>query len=157
MPLLSESVANKPLSGQELIEVICNDVRETLQKDGMFSAYVAYRQISYSIDVHIHTGNPMKPEHTALVRAKRSPAMGVEGPPPLVQPVGEQGRVDLTIERMVDSPNLTRIANDLPITVYAQEKGRTVERTVSYDKSNYPQPSPAIVTDNLPIETGGRK
>lgn len=145
MPLSTETIQNKPLSGRELIEVILNDLRDLLERDGMFSNYIAYRSVAYEIDVRLHTGNPIKPEHTARLRSKPNQTTGTE-PFPLPPTVEQKGEMDISRHREVESPNLTRIANSLPITTYVQDKGRTVERSIEYDKTDYPPPSDPVDT-----------
>jgi hypothetical protein len=145
MPLSTESIQNKPLSGRELIEVIVNDVRDLLQRDGMFSPYVAYRRVAYSLDVRVYTGNPMHPEHTARVRSHPGPEKSTESFP-LADPVEGKGEMEVTRDRDVDSPNLTRIGNSLPITTYVQEQGKTVQKTIEYQKGLYPEPAPPTDT-----------
>jgi len=152
MPLSTESVRNRPLTGAELIEVVLNDVREMLQRDGMFSPYIAYKRLAYNIEIKLQTGNPLHPEHTALVRS-RATKDGVPEPYPLPLTVdietGEKetvGEMDASRQRDIESPNLTRIHNKLPIRTYSQVEGKTVENSIHYEAGDYPPVKPPVDT-----------
>lgn len=151
MPLSTEAIQNKPLSGTETRKRIVMDVDEMLQRDGMFSEYVAYGRLAYKVTIEMQMDNMAYPKHEAIVRAKRSGA--IEGTPPLNEP--SRDKVDLTLERerTIDSPNALRIESNLPITVQTVQQGQLVTREIQYEKEHVP-PS-GKVTDSS--KGGARK
>jgi hypothetical protein len=127
----------------------------------MFSQYIAYRRLAYQIDVKVQTGNPSHPIHEAKVRSKRGTTGETEPYPlPLTIDIAtnlpeERGEINVTRSREIDSPNLTRIANRLPISMTVNEAGKQVQKTVHYDPANYPEPKPPV--DTTPPPTPGAK
>ena len=159
MPLSSEQVANRPLGGREALECIVNDVRAILEKDGFFAPYVAYGRLAYEVTIKIHMANPLTPEHTVRVRSRAKPEEpAIEGPPPLVlvpDPLTheEPENVVLAVERSreIQSPNVARIANNLPITVTVHTgQGNLKTRELHYDPatlSEQPEPVDRDMSD----------
>jgi hypothetical protein len=133
------------LSGKELAEVILNDVREMLEKDGMFSAYAGYGRVGYSLHLIMEMDNLTYPTHKTGVKG---------GEMPLVSPSESAVALDVTKARQIVSPNAVRILNNLPIKVTSVEGGRIVEHVVTgYDPADVPpQPEP-VVTDNSQAAT----
>jgi hypothetical protein len=145
----SERVPNKPLSGTELIEITCRDVREVMQRDGMFSEYMAYGRVAYTVTIRYHLANPINPEHEVKVRPKPRPGEeAIEGAPPLRDIDGEDAVIAIERYREIVSPNAARIANNLPITVVTHQDGKMVTRQVKYDPGMVP-PQPAPVDRDL--------
>lgn len=142
MPLSTETIQNKPLSGLELEEVILRDVREVLDRDGMFSEYIAYGRVAYTVEISLHMANPSYSEHSSKATAK---VVGVlEGAPPLAVVEGEQFELLTTREREIESPNLTRIAHGMPIKVTTSQGGSPVTRDLHYPKEDFEAPAPPV-------------
>jgi hypothetical protein len=113
--------------------VIQNDLREMLEKDGMFSPYIAFGRVGVEIHILLHTGNPSYPKHETVSKT---------GEPVPLKGVGkESGVVDKTRRREIDSPNLTRIANSLPIPV-STVPGKGEQKELRYEKGGFPEPPP---------------
>lgn len=135
MPLASETLQNKPLSGQELLEVILNDLQDLLSKDGMFRESVGYGRVAYKLTLELEMDNLTYPKHLTS-RATRPETLDSPGPDALA--------LSKSRSRQLVSPNATRVLNDLPIKVTSVQGGRLVEHEVlGYDKSEVPpQPGP---------------
>lgn len=135
MPLSNETLQNHPLSGQELLEVILNDLQDLLAKDGMFRENVGYGRVAYKLQLELEMDNLTYPKHVAQ-RATR--------PPTLPDPSPEALSLGKSRSRQIVSPNATRVLNDLPIKVQSVTGGRLTEHEVlGYDKSDVPpQPEP---------------
>jgi hypothetical protein len=139
MPLSNETVPNRPLSGKELVELVLQDVREVMERDGRFSVYAAYGRVAYTVRVDFHLANPLSPTHQVNARAKMRPEVPqVEGTPPLTDPGEDSARVTLERDRTIDSPNANRIASGLPVTITSHEEGKIVERVITYGKDDLP-------------------
>lgn len=136
MPLSTETVQNKPLNGIETRKRIVMDVDEMLARDGMFTEYIAYGRLAYTVQITMHMDNLSFPEHRAIVRTKRDGV--VEGTPPLVEPSDEDVELVLERDRVIDSPNAVRIESDMPITVQTVQEGKLATRELRYDKQHVP-------------------
>ena len=149
MPLSKERLANKPLSGPELIEVVVADLREVLKRDPMFASYAGYRRVGYNIRITLHLANITYPKHEVKVDPRPHPEqVHIEGPGPLVEPPADLVVVDLERARKVESPNAARIVNGLPLKVSVVAGGRLEEKTLTYE--------PGIVPDGAvpePVDT----
>src|SRR6185295_4915012 len=145
MPLSSEHIANRPLSGVELIEVMAKDTASLLKSSGHFSSYVAYGRVSYKITVEIDLGNPYLEKQRLELRSR---AEGVIELHPLSG--DDLAAITVTREREITSPNVARIANNLPIAAqYRDQDGKVVERSLVYDAADLPeQPAP---TDTVTV------
>lgn len=139
MPLSTEVIGNKPLSGQELLEILVNEVRDLCGTDAMFRSHVGYGKVNYKITVDLKLNNPTYPEH--IVRGREKTVGGGEDDP-------EAKKVTKTRSRAVESPNVARIANSLPVTVVSRQNGQTVEKDLHYaGKVEVSQPAPFDTTD----------
>ncbi len=150
MPLSTEHVPNKPLSGTELIEILAKDMAKLLASSGHFSSYVAYGRVAYKITVEIDLGNVMLEKQVMQIRSR---ADDVTEAFPMIG--DDTATITATRERKVDSPNVARIANHLPIAAqYRDQDGKTKDRTLHYDPTDLPpQPAPidsVRVVGNLP-------
>lgn len=106
MPLSSETIANRPLSGGELKARILEDVAKVLQRDGIFADYLAYGKLAYRITIDFQLSNPMMPKH------------GIEFS---VGEVDEESKDSIALEltREITSPNAERVAMGLPVKVHS--------------------------------------
>lgn len=153
MPLSTEHVPNKALNGRELIEIVVNDVRRVLEQHGLFSVYVAYPRVAYKIQLHFEFPNPFQKSTDVLITPATAPQPKDNIlVPPLDFAEGEDEIVEVQLEseREVESPNQARIDNLLPITVTVQDQGKTVERKINYDPSDYPAGKPPVDRDLSP-------
>lgn len=145
-PTSKELVANRPLRGDELSKIIQADVAEILSRDCMLTTRVAYGRVSYTVRVVLHMDNPSFPESTSVLQSQRrsdnevelAPELAaIEGPPPLKGATEESYVSAQERTREIDSPNVARIENGLPITVLRPGfdtggNATTVEEQVTY-------------------------
>lgn len=149
MPLSTERVNNKPLSGKELGQVVLADIKAVIERDAMFSEFAAFGRVAYKVTVELEMANPTYPKHETVAQAPITQLEGtqLEGVPPLRKVEGKVGKVHKTRERLMDNPNLSRMANDLPITIQTTLGGEPITQTVSYDKGEFEPPNPPIDRD----------
>lgn len=134
MPLSTEFVTNKPLTGPELVECVIRDTREALEKDAMFNSHVAYGKVGYKITVTLTLANPTYPEHTIRSQERKvdlEPKDTVEG-------------LEIARTREIKSPNVARVTNQLPVKVQLRQDGKVIEKELRYDGEVVipPQPEP---------------
>ena len=157
MPLSTERLPNKPLAGTELAKFILADLEDVLARSGMFSSYIAYGRVAYTVKVELHVANPTMPKTLVTARGKRvavnapadDPRRVIEGEPPLHDPGPDSAVVSLTRERTIESPNAARIASGQPIEVQVHKDGQLTTRKVQYDPADIPkQPDPVDRDDS---------
>jgi len=138
MPLSTETIVNKPLSGAELLECVLNDLRELLSRDAMFGHYIAYGQTDYTVGVELRLNNISYPRHKAQRQAAQRPSQGIG---PVEAP---EATATLSRERRIESPNAARLLNKLPVERTFRQDGRLVTREVDYQGAVQvpPQPEP---------------
>jgi hypothetical protein len=71
MPTVKEMVQNKPLRGDELAEIIVNDVKDMLLKDTMFGGHVAYGVLLRD-SVELSLSSNMTPDYSGALRIANS-------------------------------------------------------------------------------------
>lgn len=153
MPTSKEVVPNRPLAGHELKAILIRELDSMLSNDGMFSSHLAYRRVAYEISVKLHVDNPQYPSHKNT-RISHNPARNAPDEsqavfaPPLKDPSPESQVAAVTRERVIDSPNVARLENDLPVTITAvnRQTGAVEEKQVRYDKEGL-TPVPPKDTD----------
>jgi hypothetical protein len=132
-------VPNEPLTGRELVEIVVNDVRSIMQRNGMFSDYVAYGRVAYTVTVKFHFANPLCSEHQVKVRSRSQPGVpAIEGEPPLSNPGEQEAVLALQREREITSPNAERIIAGMPIKVTVRSGDRLETKKLQYDKNRVP-------------------
>lgn len=139
MPASNEIVANRPLSGTELRNIILRDVDNMLSRDGMFTPHIGYGRAAYEIVIKLHLDNPGYPHHDVVVQS-REPAKGDTSTtadvhkPPLQNPSEDSVVAGMERTRNIDSPNLARLELELPITVQVRDgqSGAMVDQQVTY-------------------------
>lgn len=143
MPLSSERIPNKPLNGQELAQVIVDNVREVLARDCFFMKTVAYTRCAFSFTITVHGAGLLQPvEVKSQVRAVGA----IEGEVPLENADDDSQFAALQRDVAVESPNLTRIHHGMPITTTVRVPPATVEnpfpsfqeRKIEYAPGDYP-------------------
>lgn len=154
MPLSSEVVPNKALSGSELAQLMLHDLAQVLERDGMFTHYVAYGRVAYKVRIEIQMDNPTFPRHEVQTRARAKVGTPLEGEPPLAQPTSEDA-LDMILERdrVVDSPNAARVESGQPITVQIVQEGKLRTKEVRFDPDDVPEPQ--VVDRDLSPKTKG--
>lgn len=122
MPLASERIANRPLSGSEVKQRILADVKRVLDHDNMFADYLAYGTVSYKVTVEMATSNPFAPGVHATAASGNLDAEA-------------ELRGGAELERAITSPNTERIAMGLPLKVY---NSTGVSQEIAYGKEMIP-------------------
>lgn len=163
MPTGNEIVQQRGLNGEELKAIMIRDFTEMLNKDAMFAKRIEYARAAYRIKFQVFTGIPSFPEHANQL-SSAPPPKGFKvdksgGREALATPetIKREGEAPLVVgqqrDRVIDSPNLARIENDLPITVQRRdpEKGTFVDVPVNYsvdaEKGRNPDLNPAHDTN----------
>ena len=146
---MADKQPNRALTGAELRQVILNDVTDILNGDGMMGSHIAYRRVSYLVTIKVMTDNPMLPDGswTIKTKSKKSTPQQIEESASMeaveVHPLaGErtEHHLDLGAERkrVVESPNVTRINNGLPVTITARgSDGETKELQATYEPNMF--------------------
>lgn len=151
MPVSTETVPNRPLSGTELRDIILRDVERVLARDGMFTPHIGYSRVAYDFKLHVHMDNPSYPEHKVRVTSKNPPrnaqprATNIEVPP-IKNASDEAAHSHTKLERTIESPNKARLENNLPVTITRKDRnsGETVEQQVHYDATGLEPDAPKI-------------
>lgn len=159
MPLNTEVVANRPLSGTELQELLVRDFKTMLESDGALTNYAAYGRVSYRLELRLFLDNPATPSSVSVLESRRASQQQVAESPELealvtVPQPDPSKAIDLTRAtdrflvrgrqrtRRIESPNRVRIENGLPIKVTSRDQGgEVVEREVKYNIEDLP-PAP---------------
>ena len=182
MPLQSETIPNKNLTGREILDCAVADFKAMLERDCTFNPGVAYRRVGYTLEATFHLGYPHQPVKVS-VHTRAEPSGVVEGRVPLNPAPPEGEGIVLGLERDVklDNPNLARVHHDLPIKTQERmpPKPITYENTVPgepppaaldpfpevknrefrYDKTQYPPLEPPVdrdTSDKRALEIGAR-
>lgn len=153
MPAATEIVANKPLAGTELQQIILQDVEKALAEDCMLSGQIAYGRVSYDVRVTLHLDNPSNPRHLIRMAAKKIPAdqhdkqparIPIEGQPPLAEARRTSIVSATETHRDIPSPNAARIEAGLPLTTTRKEQGKFVEEKIHYEKDTLDDLDPTL-------------
>jgi hypothetical protein len=126
MPI-QEVVLNKPLSGQEVRDIILSKLKRALDGDTRLADYVAFPAFRYRLDLAILLAGAVHDDVQLTQESGKGPEFTDDG-----QGVGavtlHQGQHEMP-------PNEARVEADLGVPVLGHdEKGRPVEKTVKYGK-----------------------
>lgn len=142
MPTSREIVSNKPLTGSELQSIMRKDFEELLRTDGLLGGMVAFGRVSYEVRVIIHMDNYSYPTHQTSAHSRRLPGDQLADHPdlaaletglPLSAPSPLSFVVDQELHRDINSPNVARIENGLPVTIQRRDAdGGSTEQSVQY-------------------------
>jgi hypothetical protein len=122
-----------------------------LNRDAMFSSRLSYPRAAYQIKVQLFLPNPQFPTHTAQT-ASANPARNEQDLKKKLlttPPKGIAATVGMQRDRVIESPNLARLSNDMPITIQRRnpESGRIEEVPVQYQGEGATEKYPDL---NLP-------
>jgi hypothetical protein len=170
MPTTKELVANKPLAGVELAEVIRHDVDRMLKESGFLAGQTAYSQVAYELRLTLHLGLPSMPTAADAARSRTqasdviaaNPALAALEPFPLAHPTPDAILAATQLTREIQSPNLTRVEHSLPITVEVLgQDGHKREELVDYSpvdvgmrREDFREPDLTDVTEQQRRELG---
>lgn len=126
---MTEKVLNKPLSGEEIRQMIVNQVVKMLAGDIRLAGHHAFPACSFNVKIHLELA------HSQLSPVERE----------VSDVIGDSTGLDIdrddkeaTVPEM--SPNEARVENDLPVPVLTKdEKGRPVEKKVKYSRDKLRQ------------------
>ena len=129
---MTEQVLNKPLSGEEIRQMIVNQVVKMLAGDIRLAGHHAFPACSFNVKIHLELA------HSQLSPVDREISGGV-GTMPAPQPDWPVTPVmDETVPEM--PPNEARVENDLPVPVLTKDdKCRPVEKKVKYSRDKLRQ------------------
>jgi hypothetical protein len=120
MPMDSEKVVNRALSGTELKQLILEDCRKLVDNEGILAAHIAFGRVSYTLHLTIHTGNVYYPESTIKVEGGQP-----DEKLPLVDPPVDASLGQTTLHRNIISPNAERVRVGMPIPVETRQQDGT--------------------------------
>lgn len=129
MPAAIEQVIPKPLSGEEIRQIILGKLAAALNGDTRLADYVAFPSFRYRLDLHIILET--KVEEMSKIDVQHE---GGRGP----ETVGDTANVQAVFvhqEQQEMPPNEARVEAGLGVPVQTHdEKGRPVEKLVKYGK-----------------------
>jgi hypothetical protein len=136
-PTAREVIANKPLSGDEVRELIRADVERLLDAEGLLSHYMAYGRVGWSLTLNLHLDNPVRPESVTEILSRKGavnlPSLAPLESAPLHDPSSAAVASGTELRRDVVSPNTERIRGGLPVTMdVRQPDGTTSQQRVEY-------------------------
>jgi hypothetical protein len=156
VPLSSERVENKPLTGPEIKDLCAHLLRKALDAEWAFHPGTSYPRVGLELTAKFHFLSVSMPKVEPRVRIEAP----LESAPLRDVPEGsDEGVIALKIEKTVENPNLERVHAGIPITVTSKTGAapgqmfpRVEHHQVTYDPSEYPVPEPPTQTD-LSAET----
>lgn len=172
MPLRSETLPQKMLTGEELKEILKHQFAAMLDSDYAFSKAAAYRRVGVTLTATLQLGQP-KENHVVRSYTRKMADGIIEGEPPLrlqckcghlMAAHGIDGKrcaececngyeedqdsavVGLEREVKIDNPNLARIHHDLPVRF--QERGEM--KPMPFGAPLPGEPVPEFMNDPYP-------
>lgn len=116
-----ETTLPKPLSGAEMAEAICFDIKQALLNDATFAEHLAYSSYSFKGTIHVTMPSAMRVEY-------ERPIEGGQGEVP-----ADATTVTVEASRAEQPPNEVRFETEQPIPIMvSDDKGRVTETTKSY-------------------------
>lgn len=154
MAISSDRVQNRMLSGTELAEIIQKHVARVLGSDGMLTGRIAYGRVAYEVRVTLHLDNPCYPEHVSVTTSTPMSIQQIEGNPtlaailtaPLQDLTPDADLVAIEVQVQVQSPNVERIVNGMPLTQTVRVDGIPIDKEVRYTGDI---PDPATVGNTV--------
>jgi|HubBroStandDraft_5_1064220.scaffolds.fasta_scaffold03372_5 hypothetical protein len=111
MPLSTEKLPNRALSGEELGEILIEEFRRIIARDYRFLKTVAYKRAAATILLTVDLGYP----HPVMEGKSRLAGLVAEAP---ITPEPEEHEVAATeVSVKLENPNLDRVHHGLPIKV----------------------------------------
>jgi hypothetical protein len=143
MPLKSQTLPNKALTGEELRHILVKNFDKMLANDYAFMRTIAYSRVAVTLSATMHLGQP-KEVHVTRSYTKADGV--IEGEVPLVEPDDAAVLIGLERDVVLDNPNLARVHHDLPIKV----QGNAPPRAMDYTTPLPGEPPPPFMTDPFP-------
>lgn len=156
MPIASETVPNKALSGAELRAIILERFKVLLANDCMLADHLAYGRVSYDITLRLMVDNPFtvgpllstissQPVGRNIIETGAPELAALESGPPLKEPLTKEATISGTrVKHDITSPNKERLTAGLPVPVDVRQRdGSVVTEKIAY---------PVQVPDTVEIE-----
>jgi hypothetical protein len=168
MSPVRELVANMPLSGIELKNILMNDFLRLLQNEGMLLDGAAFGRCSYEVRLTLHTDNHLFPTSVSRITSRRIARNVIEGgirdeaghvaePAPQLAAVEEFPLKDPSsdaslgateVHRDIVSPNVERLRHELPVpAVVTENDGSKHPETIKYPKDESLGEGDVSITD----------
>lgn len=151
MPLSSEKIENRPLTGPEVKDYTCHLIRKALDAEWAFNQGSSYPRIGIEITLKYHFLSASMPKVNPVIRLE--PPMEAAPLKGLPENANE-GVLAVKIEKTVENPNLERVHAGMPITVTSKTGAmpgqmfpRIETHQVTYDPTEYPDAEPPTITD----------
>jgi hypothetical protein len=139
----AETVVNKALTGTETKELIRRDFERMLGNFGELSDYMAFGRVGWKITLVLQTANAYRPTAES----------SIEGGEEL--PIDDAHTQATELQRQVESPNVERIRNDMPVPVKTKQLDGTIQTEyVKYKQDDVPDlpPEQVEIQDVTPQE-----
>src|ERR1700678_1511139 len=164
MPAGRESIANTPLSGAELRELMIADFRRLVESHGLLSNHVAYGRIGYELIVRLHPANATFQDRSPAAQAmndssiksrtiasnlvKEHPELAAIDSPPLAGIEPQDAVVVASrLTRDIDSPNRERLREGLPIPTTVRDQAGNLNVEMVHREAD-----PSIGAGNVEID-----
>ena len=139
MPTQSEIIANRPLSGTEMREIIRQKLDTLMENEGLLTHYVAYGRVAFTLTLKLHLDNSFQRESEIEVSSSPAPVNDpnptVLEAPPLADPSPDAIISATELDYSIDSPNAERLRHALPVPVDVKQHDGTVsQESVTYPK-----------------------
>lgn len=143
MPTSREFAVNRPLSGNELKELIREDFSRLLDNEGLLSHTTAFGRVSYRVRLTFHLDNIYTPQSESSLEShpmakqvvEALPQMAaIEQPLPLADASDDSSVSALELLRQIESPNVERVRTGLPVPLAVRQQ----DGTTSIEQVQYP-------------------
>jgi len=152
---MREIISNMPLSGAELKKILANDFERLMREDGMLQDGMGFGRCAYEIRITLHTDNHLFPTTVSKTYSRAIARNVLQGglrdeqgrisePAsqlaaiekfPLESPSGEASFGATELARSINSPNVERLRNEIPVPVMVEDQsGSKHPETVKYPK-----------------------
>ena len=122
---MNEQTLNKPLSGEELIEIMVRQIKLKLQSNCFLAKHVAYPAFSFTAVIQVNFQNT-----GTRIQGTSAQISGSEGK---MDPEAESETEIEEVSGQYDAPNIARRENDIPIPVITRTpQGGIEEKRIKY-------------------------
>jgi hypothetical protein len=127
---MNERTLNRPLDGEEVIEVVLNDIRRAMNRDCTLQKHLSYPAVSYKAVIVLQYQTTGKMQGTQVTAEK-----SVAGKFDKELPVEEKGT---EVNGEAKPANQARLEAHLPIpAVTVDPTGKQVETRISYRDASF--------------------
>jgi hypothetical protein len=127
---MNERTLNRPLDGEEVIEVVLSDIRRAMQRDCTLAKHLSYPAVSYKAVIVLNYQSTGKMQGTQISSEK-----SVAGRFDKDEPVEQKGT---EVNGEAKPANQARLDASLPIpAVHLDPTGKQVETRISYRDASF--------------------